>query len=898
MGSAKIEAAFLIYNVERNIFNNSGKSNVIKDINRRINKYASVILSSNYKHVNNFSYTTDIFHYFYKIVECYIFKYFNSIIIDSIFVFKCINDLKNKSLYVDELVEKQNTTNYDSSDVEKKEVVKLKGEDKKTNENELIDYDFDHTILNNFVESLKELHKANYENFLGLKEKNKGVRKKKKQIKQSCNINDSKTSTKTYAKKDESCEDTSKGVCDVVICNKFSKSFLYELCEIPSSFNNREKRMIYITKIFRKIINRSKIRQFICENDKKKKSNHLKYFLNLSFGIFIYLYLYKHTIKHYKNVNFFIFLNNIENIKKIYTNNVPYITKEQIINFLKYIKTLNIENFQYIYISFFVNIYKYVRVIYNITLLTLYTYLVEIRQNQDQNKLLLGEQNEIIFDCYVYVFIFFTYIRHIKKHVKSNIIKIQNYIKKIILSFISIYNINKMGEKSDNDDKKGVCINLTTESEIFSHIKDNKNCNSKKDNHDENSYGDNISFNKENANIFTLLYKHYLTLSKHYKQCIKLNYQIIQHVYVFHTLLKHFYKYFPILKKKKKKNTYIIYNYYNKSYIYNEQWTRENDKKKNENDEQKKHCDKKEKTFDIFQNVNEYELDFFYFSEKKNDEKEIINDLIEDNEMESFDYLFSFKDTKTELSSYNSLQGDIAPMDINQTHIEQAYTKQQQIDDDNKNSITGLDNDPSEKLKQMFLYCINNDLDDFLINVDTDKVPESSNIQTGDKEKNEENTSSIYENVNTNFLKISNTLKILKKNKNIYKSIMTIIEKICNNKLPFIQNYINDLNIYNKNILNIYDNHIFDSYYKFYKNNIPESDESIKNRTLLEVKIFLDYEKLYTKRTVETQTPISLYKNDTTTQIGKDQGVSTVSKQYTQSTKFTNPIFYLESIYD
>lgn len=85
---------------------------------------------------------------------------------------------------------------------------------------------------------------------------------------------------------------------------------------------------------------------------------------------------------------------------------------------------------------------------------------------------------------------------------------------------------------------------------------------------------------------------------------------------------------------------------------------------------------------------------------------------------------------------------------------------------------------------------------------------------------------------------------------------------------------------------------------KYQKKKSIETEESIKNKTLLQVKIFLDYEKLYNKKTVETQTIESVFKKDKSIQIMKDKEISTITQQYSQTQKVTNTLFYLKDIYD
>lgn len=158
----------------------------------------------------------------------------------------------------------------------------------------------------------------------------------------------------------------------------------------------------------------------------------------------------------------------------------------------------------------------------------------------------------------------------------------------------------------------------------------------------------------------------------------------------------------------------------------------------------------------------------------------------------------------------------------------------------------------------------------------------------------------------------SDVLKCLKGQTSVYNKIEEILNQLFNNNIMLNQlnsnittenyvnyvNYVNHLHKYNKNILEIYDDHIFDMYYKIPKEKSIETEESIKNKTLLQVKIFLDYEKLYNKKTVETQTIESVFKKDKSIQIMKDKEISTITQQYSQTQKVTNTLFYLKDIYD
>ncbi|SBS88191.1 conserved Plasmodium protein, unknown function [Plasmodium ovale] len=1001
MDTPTVEAAFLIYNIECNSLKNEGKSGTIRELNRRINKYSYFLLSSSYKHVNNFTYTTDVLHCFYKVVEYYILKYYNGIVIDSTLFFKCINDIKNRSSDMFQNGEKENDINYH------------KNEDAKNDQKSIGNvchaetsdtYLFDYKVLSTFIENLKKKYNQNKEKKDKVNEKRKGMKKKEKH-----NSNIQTDSNAHLGMESHNCRHSEgyKTVCKK--CTKinnvtenfpFRKKFLYELCEMNSSFDNKKNRMVYITKIFRKIINRKLIRQFICENDKIMKKNYFKFFLHLSLGIFIYLYIYKYVKRTYKNMEFFVFLNDLKNIRHIYINNIPYIEKQQMYSFVKYVKFLNIQMFRYIYISFFVNIYKYINLIHNVTLLTLYNYVTQMKERKcarnkmepmkeieatnnpsshshkqlenaldekfrdticaDKNhadggqnfvkgsnlakrnaliaeeELLINEHaqnlaktspekysseiinnshnkhrsalnnkreegkgksglikksscemdsyaspsnekkkcndhplknnrqntDEMIFDCYIYVFIFFKYIRDTRKWMKSRIIKIQINIKKMIGLFIHIYNMNKEAidikkALSKNREKKSD-LSITLTNSIF----------------EDNNVKDSLHS----------LYFNYLQLSKYYKSCIKINYEIIESVHMFHILLKHFYNYFPILNNKKGKCT--IYNYYDKCEIHCEKTEESEESEKSEKTKKKDKSENKKKNknnFNIFKNVNDYELDFFYFNDIKNDEKEVIHDLTENNKVESFDEIFDTEGKATPSASASA-------QNCGEDHRGKAKEKECE---ECENPGDNLIDDNLESSKRIFLRCIN-DLDTFLVNVDREFSLQS------DTTKMEANALTTRENISSNFsfLRSSSVLQNLRHNKTIYNKIMENVENFCNSEFPTMKNCLSHLGTYDKKVLDIYDSNIFDVCYKFKNGITVESEESIKNKKLLEVKIFLDYEKLYTKRTVETQTHVSLFKKDKLIQIAKDKEVSTISDQHIQAKKICNPIFYLKDIYD
>ncbi|CXJ15933.1 conserved Plasmodium protein, unknown function [Plasmodium berghei] len=992
MDRIKTEVAFLIYNLEFGKLKNNHQSYVINELNRKINKYTSFILDSSYKHVNNFSYSTNIFHYFYKVTEYYILKYFNSIIVDSIFYFKCINDLKNKS---------HCGAQNDESKLYKC-IYKEKNEKmlENWNNNDSNYYTFDYQVLTNFIQNLKKLYEKN--NCVASNAGGKNITKAKDSEKTTRQKNDDNNATKPEKcnNKNEDRQNNENEIKNASESFKFGKTFIYAICEINNSLYNKKNRMICITKIFRKIVNKKKMRKYICENDKMAKKMYLKFILNLSLGIFIYLYMYRYIKKKYKNIDFFIFLNNLKNIRQIYSNNTSYFEKQQIISFIKYIKFINIQMFQYAYISFFVNIYKYINLIHNTTLVTLYYYFKKINkkhkwkiklikkkdgknsghQNNDPYEYFIiehdGKQkcnesychdnknvcdkefvynqnisneigqiekekgvknenvgknvtknlefpqsdnanlntknintklindinnkraieiglsgsydynnnkqcnigfnwveikkesilsmknningiNEIIFDNYIYVFIFYKYIRNIKKSMKYNITKIQSNIKKMIHLFINICKTNN-DENNKMEQKMPLSMNTEDTKNISNNILGDQECNN-------NYINDSTQF---------LIYFKYIELCKYYKSCIKINYEIIKSVHTFHILLTHFFKYFPVLNFKK--GNCIIYNYYDKSYIYKEQASNENI------DTKKAGKVNKECFFDIFKNVKDYEIDFLYFNEyqkKKDDVDETLQSIEENNQVESFSEVFHIDDN-TNFDSTNLSQNNFTKENIN----------------DHENTDNNYSNGYIEGLKKIFLYCINNNLNDFLISVN---MEENFQIKR-DTSENEKNISIINQNKGDELVKkcrSDSILEILKTNKALYSKILEIIEGFSKGMSNIIQNYEYDLNRYSKKVLDIYDNNVFDIHYKISNQNTIESEEEVKNKKLLEVKIFLDYKKLYNKKTVETQTPVSFFKNDKAIQIAKDTETITISEQFIQTRKNNNPIFYLSDIY-
>ncbi|SOV21924.1 conserved Plasmodium protein, unknown function [Plasmodium sp. DRC-Itaito] len=967
-----LSCAFLIYNFEYNNFEIKEESEIVKQTNKKINKYGNFILLSNYKYVNNFSYTTNILHYFYKITEHYIFKYVNSIIIDSLFFFKCINEIKYKS-----------TDDFEKENM-KENCYIIHDEDNKRHichDN----YLFDYNTLHNYVEQFKKI-------------KGKKKKQKEKSINKNIKIEDDKkvvftnygnkininhTNNNNNNNNNNNLNDKSymknKNINNSEPILAFKKSFLYKICQVNDNLHNKKNRMIYLTKIFRKIITRKKIREFICENEKKKKKKYLQFFLHLSLGIFIYIYIYKYIKQNYKSIELFIFLNNLKKIKQLYMDQIPHIDNATILNFIKHIKFINIQMFQYIYISFFVNIYKFVNFIYHLAMLSLYNYFKyyyecdkdlynknkkdinifninsvndhsldnnhndkkednheyvkednheyvkednheyvkeEIEhifysnnnlssienQNIKYHSLVINTEykKHLIFDCYIYIFIFFKYIKHLRNTMKYKIEKIQNNIKKIIHLFINIYNINKM-EINKNKCNVSKKVNISNSHDFINKDENlNKNVNV---NVKINDMCDNVSFNDHLYNI----YSNYTHLSKKYKNCIKINYEIIKLIHLFHLLLKHFYNYFPILKiTNNQRDNLIIYNYYDKLYIYPNENNNNNNKQKvlkkmeNQTNDVLKNKEEKMNNFNVFKNVNEYGLDFFYFSETKNDEnRRTIHSLVESPKMENFDDIL-LNENETKLSSYNLPENHMA----HDTFLEE--------EKDQFNSVHFLN---SEKL---FLYLINNKLDDILINVNmyifsnengTIKytpingynilVPKEQNIMNNVVLQNRNDKCCII-------YQRSDVLKCLKSQTSVYNRIEEILNKFINNNIILNQlnsnitteNYVSHLNKYNKNILEIYDDHIFDMYYKIPKEKSIESEESIKNKKLLQVKIFLDYEKLYNKKTVETQTIESFFKKDKSIQIMKDKEISTITQQYSQTEKVTNTMFYLKDIYD
>ncbi|CAA9990824.1 conserved Plasmodium protein, unknown function [Plasmodium knowlesi strain H] len=1011
-----VESAFLIYNFENSPIRNAEKSNIIKQFNNKIKRHEKVLLNSHYKHVNNFSYSTDIFHNFYKITEYYLLKYVNSIIIDSTLFFKCVHQVKNGSSYLAQNDEEKLQERFCLNE-QAEEGTKLLGNSETKNEDPA-DFTFDCVLLRNFVENFKRVNSSS-------------VRVSKTSGKE----NRRGSSHKKYVSKDanggsttNNAEANPRGGKEEPQNYPFRKSFLYELCEVYSHSHNKKKRMICITKIFRKIVSRKQIRQFICENDKRKKKNYLRFFLNLSLGIFIYLYMHKYIKKNYRNVEFFIFLNSPQNFQDIYVNMVPQMEKQQICSFIKFVKLLNIRMFRYLYITFFVNIYKYVNLIYNVTLLTLYSYFKylnecinggkelfslerqeqieegnhltevpthirashtalegtssrrekrepsEIVTNEDSQGLSLGrtmqnygsglkesvdtkstapniyqnyervnseigEKNtnelnnkreaedtstwngrqydnpgpanysekhthEIILSCYIYLFIFYHYIRETRKKMKYEILRIQNDVKKMIALFLKIYGINKKGSDDENrttgECKKDGTIDL------------------------RRSLTSSANTTQPTVDSVHSLYFNFIQMSKCYRRCVKTNYELIKSVHTFHLLLKHFYKYFPILNVKKDKC--MIYNYWNKHFIHYAKRVEKNGQVENVfcTEEKNRQKGNGNPPLDVFKNVNDYEMDFFYFHERKKEEEEIIIDLVQKREEENLDHLFGAgKGDKVSSPQFSQIGEEAQPLYESEGKNEQkdeqkVEQKDEQKDeqkgeqkgeqkDEQKNEEENDEADDMEPLKRLFLNCVNNGLDALLLNAGTElggtagkmerdgyasmeHIPDSGNIFPPDDSHNGANFSSLRK---------SPILQLLRSNIKIYRKIDTMMETFSSNKLEgTIKNCLHDLNKYNKSALDIYDDCIFDIQYKIEKEPTLESEELRRNKKLLQVKIFLDYEKLYTKKTVETQTPVSFFRKEKVIQIPKDEGVSTTSEQYIQAKRVANPIFYLKDIYD
>ncbi|ANQ10294.1 Uncharacterized protein PCOAH_00039390 [Plasmodium coatneyi] len=978
-----VESAFLIYNFETSPIRNAEKSSIIKQFNKKIRRHEKVLLNSHYKHVNNFSYSTDIFHNFYKITEYYLLKYVNSIIIDSTLFFKCVHQVKSGSSGLAQNDEDRLQKGHCPSE-EPEEGNKLVG-NLKTNSDVPADFTFDCVILRNFVENFKRVNSSSVRiSKPGGKENKKG-KSQKEDI--SEDENGGSTTNNAEANPRGGTEDTQ--YCP------FRKSFLYELCEVYSRFHNKKNRMICITKIFRKIVTRKQIRQFICENDKRKKKNYLRFFLNLSLGIFIYLYMHRYIKKNYRNVEFFIFLNTPQNFQHIYVNMVPHMGKEQMYSFAKFVKSLNIRMFRYVYITFFVNIYKYVNLIYNVTLLTLYnyfkylnegmkrekeslplereeqmeegTYLTgvqpnicandttlegsnrsseknspnednqanslrknmqnnqnglkrdvdtesaapNIQQNCERVNSSIGEKSpnelnykretedtstwsgrqhykptppncseehthEIILSCYVYLFIFYHYIRETRKRMKSEILRIQNDVKKMIALFVKIYDINKKGNNNEN----GTMGEYT------------------KDGTDDllgslSSSGDPTN---PTANPVHSLHFNFIQMSKCYRSCVKRNYELIKSVHMFHLLLKHFYKYFPILNVKNDKC--IIYNYSNKHFIHYAKMVEKNGCIENILCTEEKNRQKgsgNNPPLDVFKNVKDYELDFFYFHEK-NDEEEIIKDLVQSREEETFDHLF------------RAGQGDkVSSAEFPRVSAEGHPVSESEGINEQKDEEDTLGEDSLEPSKGIFLNCVNNGLDGLLLRAGAEMGGTPGKTQRDGYASIAHNSGSdnicdphsSHNGANFATLRKSPILQLLQSNIKIYRKIAAVMETFSSSTFEgTIKNCLDDLNRYNENALKIYDDNIFDMQHKIERESTLESEESRRNKKLLQVKIFLDYEKLYTKKTVETQTPVSFFRKEKVIQIPKDEGVSTTSEQYIQAKRVENPIFYLKDIYD
>ncbi|KJP88157.1 hypothetical protein AK88_02104 [Plasmodium fragile] len=987
-----VESAFLIYNFETSQIRHAEKSNIIKQFNKKIKRHEQILLNSHYKHVNNFSYSTDIFHNFYKITEYYFLKYVNSIIIDSTLLFKCVHQVKNGSSGLAQKEEETSQRRF--CPIEEAEGSNTVVGNLEMKNEVAPDYTFDCVILRNFVENFKRANNSSVRVAKAGRKENRTRRSEKKDVSEDENggsINNN-------------AEANPRGGTDEIQNSAFRKSFLYELCEVYSRFHNKKSRMICITKIFRKIFSRKQIRQFICENGKRKKKNYLRFFLNLSFGIFIYLYMHRYIKKNYRNVEFFIFLNTPQNLQNIYVNMVPHMEKRQICSFAKFVKSLNIRMFRYVYITFFVKIYKYVNLIYNVTLLTLYNYFKylnegikggkgslslqggeqmeegndvtaipphvdvsettlkgskrsseksepresvtneynegnslrkimqncrnglksdvdteraapNIHQNCERMNIAIGEKapnhlnnkreaedtstwsgrqqynpaptnccdkytHEIVLSCYVYLFIFYHYIRDTRKRMKSEILRIQNDVKKMITLFVKIYDINKKG--SDDENRViGECS------------KDGKS-------DLRTSLGSSGGTTKPMADPVHSLYFNFIQMSKCYKGCVKRNYELIKLVHMFHLLLKHFYKYFPILNVKNDKC--IIYNYCNKHFIHYSKRVEKNGRIENVfcTEEKNRQKGNGNLPLDVFKNVNDYDLDFFYFHEKENGEEDIIKDVVQTKEEETFDHLFrAGEGDKVSSPQFSPACAGKHPLSESEGKNEHKSEKKNEEENDESGTM--------EPSKGVFLKCINDGLDALLINAGMELGGTPGKTQQDGYTSIEHNSSSgdicgldaSHNDAHFATLRKSPILQLLRCNKKLYHKIAAAMETFTSSKLEgTIKNCLHDLNKYNKITLDIYDDSIFDIQYKIERKSTQESEESVRNKKLLQVKIFLDYEKLYTKKTVETQTPVSFFRKEKVIQIPKDEGVSTTSEQYIQTKRVANPIFYLNDIYD
>ncbi|SCO69804.1 conserved Plasmodium protein, unknown function [Plasmodium vivax] len=956
-----VQSAFLIYNVETSPIRNAEKSNVIKQFNKKIKRHEKVLLNSHYKHVNNFSYSTDIFHNFYKITEYYLLKYVNSIIIDSTLFFKCVHEVRSGSSGLAQNGEEGLQKSFCPRE-------ETQGGNLEPKNEVTADFTFDCEILRNFVENFKRVNSSIVRGAKGGGKQNRSGKSQKKDASEDAN----------WGSTTNNAEGNPRGGTEEPQNCAFRKSFLYELCEVYSRFHNKKKRMICITKIFRKIVSRKQIRQFICENDKRKKKNYLRFFLNLSLGIFIYLYMHRYIKKNYRNVEFFIFLNNPQNVKDIYVNMVPHMEKQQICSFIQFVKSLNIRMFRYVYITFFVKVYKHVNLIYNVTLLALYSYFKYLNEgmegsnrgseksepgeavtNEDReaNSLRKSTQNyrngsqtdadteraapnkhqscervnsvtgekspngmnnkreaedastwsgrqhsnpgspncreknthEIVLSCYVYLFIFYHYVRDTRKRMKSEILRIQNGVKEMIALFVKIYDINKRGSAGEN----GPSDLHSSEGAI--HLRD-RLCSSG-------------GTSDPTADPVHSLYFNFIQLSKCYRSCVKTNYQLIKSVHMFHLLLKHFYKHFPILNVKNDKC--IIYNYCNKHFIHYSKRVEKNGRAETIFCTEEKNRQKgsgNNPPLDVFKNVSDYELDFFYFHEKENGEEEIIKDLVQSREEESFDHLFR-ADEGDKGSSPRRSRACAGGHPSSESDGKNGHTSEHTSEhkSEHLNEEQNDEADALEPSKGVFLNCVNNGLDALLINAGGELGGNPGKTQPDGHASIGHN--SITDNVCDpaashkgsifSTLRKSPILQLLRSNMKIYRKITAVMETFSSSKLEgTIKNCLHDLNRYSKNALDIYDDSLFDVQYKIEREATLESEESRRNKKLLQVKIFLDYEKLYTKKTVETQTPVSFFRKDKVIQIPKDEGVSTTSEQYIQAKRVANPIFYLKDIYD
>ncbi|GAB68881.1 hypothetical protein PCYB_143090 [Plasmodium cynomolgi strain B] len=925
-----VESAFLIYNFETSPFRNAEKSNIIKQFNNKIKRHEKVLLNSHYKHVNNFSYSTDIFHNFYKITEYYLLKYVNSIIIDSTLLFKCVHQVKSGSSgFAQNDEERLQKCFFPSEEAEggNKQVGNLE-----TNNEVTADFTFDCVILRNFVENFKRVNNSSVR---VAKEGGKKNRRRSQKKDVSEDANGGSTTNNAEANPRGGTEETQNCA--------FRKSFLY----IKKNYRNVE---------FFIFLNTPQNVQDIYVNmvphmEKQQICNFIKFVKSLNIRMFRYVYItffvniYKHVNLIYNVTllalyNYFKYLNEgmkwgkeslpLEREEQMEEGNhlmgVPThicandttlegsnrsseksepsetVTNEDneanslrktMQNYRNGLKTdVDTE-------SAAANIHQnYERVCSKIG---------EKSQNEVNNKretedtstwsgrqhCNLGprkcsekQTHEIVLSCYIYLFIFYHYIRNTRKRMKSEILRIQNDVKKMISLFVKIYDINKKGSDGENSaigecSKEGT-IDLRS------------------------SLASSGGTTNPIADPVHSLYFNFIQMSKCYRSCVKTNYELIKSVHMFHLLLKHFYKFFPILNVKNDKC--IIYNYCNKHFIHYAKRVEKNGRAENVfcTEEKNRQKGSGNPPLDVFKNVNDYELDFFYFHEKKNGEEEIIKDFVQSREEESFDHLFRASEgDKVSSPQFSRACGGAHPVSESEGKNEQKNEGQNNgadvLDDD------ALGDDSLEPWKGVFLNCVNNGLDALLINAGTELVGTPGKTQQDGDASVAHNSGSgnicdpdaSHNGANFETLRKSPILQLLRSNIKFYRKIAAVMETFSSSKLEgTIKNCLHDLNRYNESALGIYDDSIFDIQYKIERESTLESEESTRNKKLLQVKIFLDYEKLYTKKTVETQTPVSFFRKEKVIQIPKDEGVSTISEQYIQAKNVANPIFYLKDIYD